>query len=52
MGDSQRRFLKGDTLPSLVVHQPRTLAFLDRMMGTRQQVAKVAWELVAYIDET
>ncbi|MDE1004902.1 MAG: sel1 repeat family protein [Paraburkholderia fungorum] len=52
MGDSQRRFLKGDTLPSLVVHEPRTLAFLDRMMGTRQQVATVAWELVAYIDQT
>lgn len=52
MGDSQRRFLKGDTLPSLVVHEPRTLAFLDRMMGTRQQVATVAWELVAYINQT
>jgi TPR repeat protein len=49
-GDTQRRFLKGDTLPSLVVHEPRQLALLDRMMGTRQQTAKVAWELVAYID--
>ncbi|WP_240159084.1 MULTISPECIES: sel1 repeat family protein [Burkholderiaceae] len=50
-GDAQRRFLKGDTLPSLVVREPRALAFLDRMMGARQQVAKVAWELVAYIDQ-
>ncbi|WP_244147148.1 sel1 repeat family protein [Paraburkholderia bryophila] len=51
MGDSQRRFLKGDTLPSLVVHQPRTLALLDRVMGARQQTAPVAWELVGYIDQ-
>ncbi|ASL48839.1 hypothetical protein bAD24_p00690 (plasmid) [Burkholderia sp. AD24] len=51
MGDSQRRFLKGDTLPSLIVHQPRTLALVDRMMGARQQTAQVAWELVAYIDQ-
>ncbi len=49
--DAQRRFLKGDTLPSLLVHEPRAAAFLDRMMGTRQQVVHVAWELVAYIDQ-
>ncbi|WP_186152259.1 SEL1-like repeat protein [Burkholderia gladioli] len=49
--DAQRRFLKGDTLPSLLVHEPRVAAFLDRMMGTRQQVVHVAWELVAYIDQ-
>jgi len=41
-GDFQRRFRKGYTLPSLVVRQPRSIAFLDRMMGARQQTAKFA----------
>ncbi|MFJ1213660.1 SEL1-like repeat protein [Burkholderia pyrrocinia] len=50
-GDTQRRFLKGDALPSVVVHEPRKLAVLDRMMGTRQHVEQVAWELVAYLDQ-
>ena len=48
--DSQRRFLKGDVLPSLVVHEPRKVAFLDQVMGLRQQMSKVQWELVGYID--
>jgi uncharacterized protein len=51
LGDAQRRFLKGDTLPSLVVHEPRKVAFLDSLMGTRQQTTKVTWQLVAYIDQ-
>lgn len=50
-GDTQRRFLKGDALPSVVVHEPRRLAVLDSMMGMRQHVAQVAWELVAYLDQ-
>lgn len=50
-GDTQRRFLKGDALPSVVVHEPRKLAVLDSMMGTRRHVAQVAWELVAYLDQ-
>ncbi len=51
LGDAQRRFLKGDTLPSLVVHEPRKLVLLDSLMGTRQQTTKVTWQLVAYIDQ-
>ncbi|WP_244107345.1 DUF6396 domain-containing protein [Burkholderia sp. BCC0419] len=51
VGDTQRRFLKGDALPSVVVHEPRKLAVLDSMMGTRQHVEQVAWELVAYLDQ-
>ncbi|RQZ13679.1 sel1 repeat family protein [Burkholderia sp. Bp9031] len=51
VGDAKRRFLKGDALPSVVVHEPRRLAVLDSMMGTRQHIASVAWELVAYLDE-
>ncbi|MEQ5837944.1 sel1 repeat family protein [Paraburkholderia acidicola] len=50
-GDTQRRFLKGDVLPSLVVHEPRKVALLDQVMGPRQQMAKVQWELVGYIDQ-
>ncbi len=52
VGDTQRRFIKGDALPSVVVHEPRKLAMLDSMMGTRQHVEQVAWELVAYLDQT
>lgn len=51
-GDAQRRFLKGDVLPSLNVHEPRQLAFIDRWMGTRQHATQVTWELVGYIDKT
>lgn len=51
MGDAQRRFLKGDVLPSLVVHEPRKVALLDQVMGLRQHMAKVEWELVGYIDQ-
>ncbi|WP_404822825.1 SEL1-like repeat protein [Burkholderia anthina] len=51
VGDAKRRFLKGDSLPSVVVHEPRRLAVLDSMMGTRQHMAPVAWELVAYLDQ-
>ncbi|MEQ5843091.1 sel1 repeat family protein [Paraburkholderia acidicola] len=50
-GDAQRRFLKGDVLPSLIVHEPRKVAVLDQLMGLRQQMAKVQWELVGYIDQ-
>ncbi|VWB28861.1 putative lipoprotein [Burkholderia lata] len=51
VGDTQRRFLKSDALPSIVVHEPRKLAVLDSMMGTRQHVEQVSWELVAYLDQ-
>ena len=51
IGDAKRRFLKGESLPSVVVHEPRRLAVLDSMMGTRQHMAPVAWELVAYLDQ-
>ncbi|MFM0438793.1 DUF6396 domain-containing protein, partial [Paraburkholderia strydomiana] len=51
IGDAQRRFLKGDTLPSIVVHEPRKVALLDRWIGARQHLAKVEWQLVAYSDQ-
>ncbi|SDH02383.1 hypothetical protein SAMN05216466_106400 [Paraburkholderia phenazinium] len=51
MGDAQRRFLKGDVLPSLIVHEPRKVALLDQVMGLRQHMAKVEWELIGYIDQ-
>ncbi|WP_230624909.1 sel1 repeat family protein [Burkholderia cepacia] len=52
VGDVERRFLKGDVLPSVVVHEPRRLAVLDSMLGTRQRMAPVSWELVAYLDQS
>lgn len=51
VGDAKRRFLKGDALPSVIVHEPRRLAVLDSMIGTRQHMATVVWELVAYLDQ-
>jgi hypothetical protein len=50
-GDTQRRFLKGDVLPSVVVHEPRKVALLDQVLGLRQQTARVQWELIGYIDQ-
>ncbi|HDR9037103.1 TPA: sel1 repeat family protein [Burkholderia vietnamiensis] len=52
VGDAKRRFLKGDALPSVVVHEPRRLAVLDSMLGIRERMAPVAWELVAYLDQS
>ncbi|ASL42634.1 hypothetical protein bAD24_I04035 [Burkholderia sp. AD24] len=51
MGDAQRRFLKGDVLPSLIVHEPRKVALLDHVMSPRQHMAQVTWQLVGYLDE-
>ncbi|WP_196486395.1 sel1 repeat family protein [Burkholderia cepacia] len=50
-GDSERRFLKGDTLPSIIVHESRALPLLDRVIGMRQQTTQVAWRLVSYLDQ-
>jgi hypothetical protein len=50
-GDAQRRFLKGDTLPSVVVHEPRKVVLLDRWIGARQHTAQVEWQLIAYSDQ-
>lgn len=50
-GDSERRFLKGDTLPSIIVHESRALPLLDRVIGMRQQTTHVAWRLVSYLDQ-
>ncbi|WP_219849043.1 sel1 repeat family protein [Paraburkholderia sp. BL21I4N1] len=49
-GDGQRRFLKGDVLPSLIVHEPRKVALLDQILEPRQQMKKVQWELIGYLD--
>ncbi|MFM0591730.1 hypothetical protein GGD40_004735 [Paraburkholderia bryophila] len=51
-GDAQRRFLKGDVLPSLVVYESRKLALLDQILEPRQQMTKVQWQLVGYLDQT
>ncbi|ASL42635.1 hypothetical protein bAD24_I04040 [Burkholderia sp. AD24] len=51
IGDVRRRFLKGDVLPSLIVHEPRKVTLLDRIMSPRQRMAQVTWQLVGYLDE-
>lgn len=49
--DANRRFLKGDTLPSLTVNAPRQIAMLDKWMGARQHTATAAWQPIAYLDQ-
>lgn len=48
--NTQRRFTKGDTLPSLSIQAPRQIAVLDRLMGAREQMERVVWQLVSYSD--
>ncbi|QOH32680.1 sel1 repeat-containing domain protein [Burkholderia cepacia] len=38
-------------MPSVVLHEPRRLSVLDSILGTRQHMAHVAWELVAYLEQ-
>ena len=48
--NTQRRFVKGDTLPPVVIQAPRQIAILDRWMGAREQPENVVWQLVSYSD--
>ncbi len=50
IADNTRRFLKGQTLPSLIVHEPRKMALIDKVAGVRQDTIAVTWELVSYLD--
>jgi tetratricopeptide (TPR) repeat protein len=50
IADNTRRFLQGQTLPSLIVHEPRKLAVIDKVAGVRQDTIAVTWELVSYLD--
>ncbi|PMS21394.1 hypothetical protein C0Z19_18355 [Trinickia soli] len=48
--NTQRRFVKGDTLPPVAIQAPRQIAILDRWMGAREQPENVVWQLVSYSD--
>ena len=45
---SRREFEKGDVLPPLTVYDPRPFAWMDSLLGMREQSADVTWELIAY----
>ena len=51
VGDSERRFLKGMQLPSLIVYAPRKFEWLDRWLGIRKETVRVTWRLSGYLDE-
>ena len=51
VADAEQRFLKGMSLPSLTVYQPRKFAWMDQWMGTRQETIAATWKLVGYLDE-
>ncbi len=51
IADNTRRFLKGQTLPSLIVHEPRKLSVIDKVAGVRQDTIAVTWELIRYLDD-
>ncbi|KFX30514.1 lipoprotein [Ralstonia solanacearum] len=51
VADAERSFLKGMSLPSLTIYQPRRFAWMDNWMGVRQQTVPVAWKLVGYLNE-
>ncbi|WP_175855208.1 sel1 repeat family protein [Burkholderia anthina] len=44
-------FEKGEVLPMIDVYEPRSLAWLDRVMGERRLTTEVVWKLVAYEDK-
>ncbi|KAA0086059.1 sel1 repeat family protein [Paraburkholderia sp. T12-10] len=48
--NTQRRFVKGDTLPPVAIQAPRQIAIVDRWMGAREQPENVVWQLVSYSD--
>ena len=45
---SRREFEKGDILPPLTAYDPRPFAWMDSLLGMREQSADVTWELIAY----
>ncbi|WP_414441099.1 sel1 repeat family protein [Burkholderia sp. 22PA0106] len=46
--DTTRNFDRGDILPLLDVHEPRSLALLDSVLGKRRYTTDVIWKLVAH----
>jgi len=49
--DARRRFRKGETMPSLVLNDPRIIPGLDALLGMRRHRTDRPWTLMAYLDE-
>jgi len=48
--EATRRFSKGETMPHLVLNEPRIIAGLDWLLGMRTHKTAREWSLKAYID--
>jgi hypothetical protein len=49
--DATRRFRKGETMPQLVLNDPRPIPGLDTLLGMRKHRSDREWTLKAYIDQ-
>ncbi|TDV24784.1 hypothetical protein C7405_12535 [Paraburkholderia caballeronis] len=49
--EATRRFSKGETMPSLVMDDPRPIPGLDALLGMRKYRTDSKWTLKAYADE-
>jgi uncharacterized protein len=49
--DATRRFRKGETMPQLVLNDPRPIPGLDALLGMRKHRSDREWTLKAYIDQ-
>ncbi|HEX7934054.1 MAG TPA: sel1 repeat family protein [Paraburkholderia sp.] len=49
--EATRRFSKGETMPHLVLNDPRIVPGLDLLLGMRTHKTNREWSLKAYIDE-
>ena len=46
--DATRYFKEGDVMPPLVYEDPRLIPGLDRLLGKRQRISDVGWQLISY----
>jgi len=46
--DATRCFKEGDVMPPLVYEDPRLIPGLDRLLGKRQRISDVGWQLISY----
>ncbi|MDR5751500.1 MULTISPECIES: DUF6396 domain-containing protein [unclassified Caballeronia] len=49
--DATRRFKKGETMPQLVMNDPRLIPGLDALLGMRKFRSDSEWTLKAYVEE-
>jgi TPR repeat protein len=49
--DATQHFKKGQTMPQLVMNNPRPIPFLDALLGMRVHRTHGTWSLVSYNDE-